>query len=125
MGETIALTWWHSLLMFAGAMAILYVLISVILEVMGTISDKIDEWTGKKKKRVDAFKEVHLSMLRNQLFDMSQQYDDRHGIRYGSEGSAFNWFFRKYSIEELRAMDESMYFVSKLFTDEEFAKMIS
>ena len=124
MGETIALTWWHSLLMFAGAMAILYVLISVILEAMGTISDKIDEWTGKKKKRVDAFKGIQLNLLRKQLFDMSQEYDDRHGIRYGSEGSAFNWFFKKYSYEELEAMDSSMYFVSELFTDEEFAKLI-
>lgn len=86
MGETIALTWWHSLLMFAGAMAILYVLISVILEAMGTISDKIDKWTGKKQKRVDAFKGIQLNLLRKQLFDMSQEYDDRHGIRYGSEG---------------------------------------
>lgn len=125
MGETITLTWWHMLLMFAGAMAILYVLFGAALCLAGFVSEKIDEWTGKKKERENEIHEFELNHFRGLLMELSQKYDDRHGIRYCDEGSALNWFYQKYSTEELRAMDEENYNIMELFTKEELAKIAS
>lgn len=125
MEETIILSWWQILLMIAGGVAILYVLFFVALGVAGFIYDKIDEWTGKKKEREDELHEFALNHFRGLIMEMSQKYDDRHGIRYCDEGSALNWFYQKYSTEELRAMDGESYNIMELYTEEELAKIAS
>lgn len=123
MGETITLTWWHGLLMCAGGATILYMLIFAVIGIVVAISDKIDEWTGKKKERCDQWKGISINHFRNWSFEQSKNYDDRHGIAYNSEGSAFKWFFGKYSYKELWDMEDETYLISDMYTEEELLKV--
>ena len=80
--------------------------------------------TGENKKRQKELKEFELRFLRNYLFNICKVYDDVLRIEYGSKESAFTWFYKKYSNEELMAMDSEKYELEKLYTEEEIYKVL-
>lgn len=119
---TTIVPWWLFLIHLNIAAAILFILAVASLFVTTGILWLIDELTGENKRRREELKEFELQFFRHYLFNICKAYDDVLGIKYGSEESAFTWFYHKYSYEELQSMDSEKYELEKLFTEEEIYK---
>lgn len=116
--------WWLFLIHLNIAAAVVFILVVAFIFVTTGILWLIDELTGENKKRQKELKEFELRFLRNYLFNICKVYDDVLRIEYGSKESAFTWFYKKYSNEELMAMDSEKYELEKLYTEEEIYKVL-
>lgn len=121
---TTIVPWWLFLIHLNIAAAVVFILVVAFIFVTTGILWLIDELTGENKKRQKELKEFELRFLRNYLFNICKVYDDVLRIEYGSKESAFTWFYKKYSNEELMAMDSEKYELEKLYTEEEIYKVL-
>ena len=113
------LTWWQCLLMLIELCAVLvFMAYTVSVFTKACIS-------GKKKSSRMKVANDKLDMLRTiriLIYEMCLEYDRRHGLEMEEKESSFNWFFNKYTLEELYAMD-GCYCLSDLYTEEELLKI--
>lgn len=114
--------WWLILIHLNIAAAVVFILVVAFIFVTTGILWLIDELTGENKRRREELKEFELQFFRHYLFNICKAHDDVLGIEYGSEDSAFTWFYHKYSYEELQSMDSEKYELEELFTEEEIHK---
>lgn len=121
---TATLPWWLFLIYLIITAAAVFILIMALLFVIIGTLWLIDELTGENKKRQEELKEFELQFFRNYLFNICKVYDDVLKIEYGSENSAFTWFYNKYSYEELLAIDSEKYELEELFTEEEIFRVL-
>lgn len=118
----IIIPWWLFLIHLIIAAAVMSILAVAFIFVTTGILWLTDELTGENKRRREGLKEFELRFFRHYLFNISKAYDDVLGIEYGSEDSAFTWFYHKYSYEELQSMESEKYELEELFTKEEIHK---
>lgn len=117
------LTWWRCLLMLIGLCTVL-VFMAYTIEALVSVFSKACISGKKKFSRMEVTNDK-LDMLRTSrmlIYEMCLEYDRRHGLEMEEKESSFNWFFNKYTLEELYAMD-GCYCLSDLYTEEELLKI--